>query len=92
MDGWMFQDDGASTHRAKGMKDAHNAVCVTVTVSSANLHWPANSPDLNALEQVGWMGKGSINREQCNTPEELSVQAQAALFAITMSSVRGNNA
>jgi hypothetical protein len=36
-----------------------------------------------------WMVKGSINREQCNTPEELSVQAQAAEAAITMSSVNG---
>jgi hypothetical protein len=35
------------------------------------------------------MGKGSINRKQCNTPEELSVQAQAALAAITMSFVNG---
>jgi hypothetical protein len=36
-----------------------------------------------------WIGKGSINREQCNTPEELSVEAQAALAAITMESVSG---
>jgi hypothetical protein len=35
------------------------------------------------------MGKCSINREQCNTPEELSVQAQAALAAITMNSING---
>jgi hypothetical protein len=35
------------------------------------------------------MGKGAINREQCSTPDELSVQTQAALAAITMSSVNG---
>jgi hypothetical protein len=65
------------------------AVCVTVTLSGANLYWPANSADLNPIEQMWWIGKGSINREQCNTPEELSVQAQAALAVITISSVNG---
>jgi hypothetical protein len=32
-----------------------------------------NSSDLNPIEQMWVMGKGPINREQCNTPEELSV-------------------
>jgi hypothetical protein len=32
------------------------------------------------------MGKGLINSEQCNTADELSVQAQAALAAITIES------
>jgi hypothetical protein len=36
-----------------------------------------------------WMGKGSINRERCTTPEELSIQAQATLAIITMDSVNG---
>jgi hypothetical protein len=35
------------------------------------------------------MGKGLINREQCNTAEEFSVQAHAAWAAITMESVNG---
>jgi hypothetical protein len=35
------------------------------------------------------MGKGSINREECNTPDELSVQAQAAWAANTIESVNG---
>jgi hypothetical protein len=35
------------------------------------------------------MGKYSINCEQCNAPEELSVQTQVALDIITMSSVNG---
>jgi hypothetical protein len=82
---WSFTPPGS------GAKEALNAACVTVimTVSGANLHWPANSTDLNPIEQMWWMGKGSINREQCNTPEELSVQAPAALAAITISSING---
>jgi hypothetical protein len=35
------------------------------------------------------MGKGSVNREHFNTSEELSVQSQSALAAITMDSVNG---
>jgi hypothetical protein len=31
-----------------------------------------------------WMGKGSINHEESNTPEEFSVLVQVALAAVTM--------
>jgi hypothetical protein len=74
-------------HQARETKEALNAVCVTA--SGANLHSPTNSTHLNPIEHVWWMGKRSISREQCNTPEELPVQAQAALAAITMESVNG---
>jgi hypothetical protein len=33
------------------------------------------------------MGRSSINREQCKTPDEFSIQAQAALIAIKMNSI-----
>jgi hypothetical protein len=36
-----------------------------------------------------WMGKFSVNREQYNTAEELSVQAEVALVAITIEPSRG---
>jgi thiamine phosphate synthase YjbQ (UPF0047 family) len=84
---WIFQGDGASPHRIKGTKEPLNVVCVTV--SGASLHWPANGADLNPIEQMCLMGKCSISRKQRNTREELSDQAQAALAAITMSSVNG---
>jgi hypothetical protein len=47
---WVFQDDEASAHRAKGMKELHNAV--RVTVSGANLHLPTNSAYLSPIEQM----------------------------------------
>jgi transposase len=88
MRGQVFQDDGASLHRAA--ERARKALsAVWITVSSANLYWPANSADLNPIEQMWWMRKGSINREQCNTPEELSVEAQTPVAAISMESVNG---
>jgi hypothetical protein len=80
-----LQDDSAPPHQAKETKEALNAG--SVTVSGSNLHWPANSPDINPIEQMWAMGKASKNREQCNTREELSVQAQAGLAAISMESV-----
>jgi hypothetical protein len=82
---WFFQDHGNSPHRAQETKAALTGICVAA--SGVDLHWPANSTDFNPIEQMWRMGKGLIRREQCNTPEERSVQAQAALAAITMSSV-----
>jgi transposase len=52
--------------------------------SPLNLHLPTNSSDFNPIEQLWWMRMGSINREQCNTSEELSVEAEAASAVITM--------
>jgi hypothetical protein len=56
------------------MEKALKAVCITVFGS--HLHCPANRPDLKRIEQTSGIVKGSINGEQYNTPEELSVQAQ----------------
>jgi hypothetical protein len=72
-------------HQTTETKEALNAVCITV--SGINLRWLTDRPDLNPIEQMWWMRNGSVNREQCNTPEELSFQVQAALAAITMDSV-----
>jgi hypothetical protein len=87
MRGWDFQNDGVSLHRAKETREALNEVCVTV--SGADLHSAANRSDLNPIEQRGGRGRRSINREECNTSEKFSVQAQAALNAISMESVNG---
>jgi hypothetical protein len=72
------------TSSNKGDEEALNAVCVTVC--GIFLHWSANAPDLNPNEQIWRMAKGSINRKQCNSPKELSVQAQAILAAISIES------
>jgi hypothetical protein len=70
---WFFSDDGGSALRAKETKETLNAPCVTV--SGANLH--------SLIEQVWPMVKVSIEREQCKTPKQVTVQAQGALAAIS---------
>jgi hypothetical protein len=39
---WVFQDDGASAHRAKKTRAFLAERCRTL---SSDLHWPAHSPD-----------------------------------------------
>jgi hypothetical protein len=58
----------------QGRRTRLNAVCVTV--SGVSLHWPANRAGFNPIEQMCGMGMVLISREQCNTPEELSVLVQ----------------
>jgi hypothetical protein len=69
---------------AKGTTEALKSTCVAVSFSSANLHCPANMTDLNHIEQVWEMVKGSINDEQSNTCEERSAQARATWTGITL--------
>jgi hypothetical protein len=46
---WVFQHDGASSHRAKTTKQFLEPLCLTL---SSEFHWPANNPDLNVIENL----------------------------------------
>ena len=46
---WKFQQDGASVHTVKGVKNWFVANNVQV------LSWPAKSPDLNIVEKIRTM-------------------------------------
>ena len=75
---WIFQQDGASAHRArKTMKWLHdNDIQV--------LDWPALSPDLNPMENIwGWVvRKLYANGKQYNNVEELWKAIQDAFYEI----------
>jgi hypothetical protein len=83
--GWVFQDDGASPHRAKITKKWFANSCLNV--ANGGLPWPANSPDLNPIEQMWAILKRAISREGCTTPEELFRRAEAAWNAISQDSI-----
>jgi hypothetical protein len=74
--GWVFQDDGASPHRARVTKAWLNERCRNVT--GGELAWPANSPDLNPIEQMWAIVKQGIDPEGVSTREELFTRAQRA--------------
>jgi hypothetical protein len=60
----VFQHENASLIEPKWTKEAFNAV--RVTVCSICLHLTMNNSGFNRIEQIWWMGKGSINREHDN--------------------------
>jgi hypothetical protein len=80
--GWVFQDDGASPHRAKITKAWLNERCLNLTTGS--LSWPSMSPDLNVQEQMWALLRGGLNLQGCTSPEELYARAVTAWEAIPM--------
>jgi transposase len=61
----VFQQDNASCHTAKLTRAFFSEIGLTV------LPWPANSPDLNPIENIWSMLKQSVKKRAVKTKDEL---------------------
>lgn len=74
---FIFQQDLAPAHTAKTTKSWFNNHGITV------LDWPANSPDLNPIENLWGIAKRKLNGKRPNNKEELKAAIEACWSSIT---------
>ena len=70
---FIFQDDLAPAHTAKSTDTWFNDHRITVRITC----WPANSPDLNAIDNVWAILKRKMRETRTNNADEL----KAAIWA-----------
>ncbi len=78
---FIFQQDLAPAHTAKGTKSWFNDHGVTV------LDWPANTPDLNPIENLWGIVKRKMRDTRSNNADELKRHCQRNLGFHTTSTV-----
>ncbi len=74
---FIFQQDLAPAHTAKGTKSWFNDHGVTV------LDWPANSPDLNPIENLWSIVKRKMRDTRPNNADDLKAAIKATWASIT---------
>ncbi len=74
---FIFQQDLAPAHTAKGTKSWFNDHGVTV------LNWPANSPDLNPIENLWGIVKRKMTDTRPNNADDLKAAIKATWASIT---------
>ncbi len=74
---FIFQQDLAPAHTAKGTKSWFNDHGVTV------LDWPANSPDLNQIENLWGIVKRKMRYTRPNNADDLKAAIKATWASIT---------
>ncbi len=74
---FIFQQDLAPAHTAKGTKSWFNGHGVTV------LDWPANSPDLIPIENLWGIVKRKMRDSRPNNADETECRYQSSLGFIT---------
>jgi len=78
----VFQQDGASCHTSKATQTFLSSTGLTV------LPWPANSPDLNPIENVWAVLKQSVEKRVVKTKDELIRVVQEEWDSLSMEFVR----
>ncbi len=78
---FIFQQDLAPAHNAKGTKSWFNDHGVTV------LDWPANSPDLNPIENLSGIVKRKMRDTRHNNADDLKATVRRNLGFQTTSAV-----
>ncbi len=73
---FIFQQDLAPAHTAKGTKSWFNDHGVTV------LDWPANSPDLNPIENLSGIVKRKMRDTRPNNADELKATVKETWASI----------
>ncbi len=74
---FIFQQDLAPAHTAKGTKSWFNDHGVTV------LDWPANSPDLNPIENLWGIVKRKMRDTRPNNADELKATVKETWASIS---------
>ncbi len=74
---FIFQQDLAPAHTAKGTKSWFNYHGVTV------LDWPANSPDLNPIENIWGIVKRKMRDTRPNNADDLKAAIKATRASTT---------
>ncbi len=80
---FIFQQDLAPDHTAKGTKSWFNDHGVTV------LDWPANSPDLNPIENLWGIVKRKMRDTRPNNTDDLKAAIKATWASITPEQCHG---
>ncbi len=80
---FIFQQDLAPAHTAKGTKSWFNDHGVTL------LDWPANSPDLNSIENLWGIVKRKMRDTRPNNADDLKAAIKATWVSITPEQCHG---
>ena len=73
---WIFQDDNAPCHRAKKVQHWYR------THRVKRMDWPAQSPDLNPIENLWYRVSTIIGKNKPKTKRELIEQVIAAWYRV----------